>query len=83
MTVNNLRKASSNDEVVALSKTLIKNWKKLLSNGMELICINFIELSHPLEYSRNLKNGIDYSNLISHQSKKQRLGSFFSLGFLN
>lgn len=30
MTVNNLRKASSNDDVVSLSKTLIKNWKKLL-----------------------------------------------------
>lgn len=30
MTVNNLRKASSNDEVVTLAKTLIKNWKKLL-----------------------------------------------------
>ncbi|KAK3767246.1 hypothetical protein RRG08_018113 [Elysia crispata] len=32
MTVNNLRKASNNDEVMGLSKTLIKNWKKLLSN---------------------------------------------------
>uniref|UniRef100_A0A0B7A4L6 TFIIS N-terminal domain-containing protein n=1 Tax=Arion vulgaris TaxID=1028688 RepID=A0A0B7A4L6_9EUPU len=30
MVVNNLRKASSNDEVVTLAKTLIKNWKKLL-----------------------------------------------------
>ncbi|BFZ00123.1 hypothetical protein BsWGS_03162 [Bradybaena similaris] len=30
MTVNNLRKASNNDEVVTLAKTLIKNWKKLL-----------------------------------------------------
>ncbi|KAH9523659.1 hypothetical protein Btru_040617 [Bulinus truncatus] len=30
MTVNNLRKASSNDDVVSLAKTLIKNWKKLL-----------------------------------------------------
>lgn len=30
MTVNNLRKASNNDEVISLSKTLIKNWKKLL-----------------------------------------------------
>ncbi|XP_076439867.1 transcription elongation factor S-II-like [Babylonia areolata] len=30
MTVNNLRKASTNEEVISLSKTLIKNWKKLL-----------------------------------------------------
>ncbi|KAI8774217.1 transcription elongation factor S-II [Biomphalaria glabrata] len=30
MTVNNLRKASSNDEVVSLAKTLIKHWKRLL-----------------------------------------------------
>ncbi|KAL8566780.1 hypothetical protein ACOMHN_005731 [Nucella lapillus] len=30
MTVNSLRKASTNEEVISLSKTLIKNWKKLL-----------------------------------------------------
>ncbi|KAK7100897.1 transcription elongation factor S-II-like [Littorina saxatilis] len=30
MTVNNLRKASSSDDVISLSKTLIKNWKRLL-----------------------------------------------------
>ncbi|XP_071116977.1 transcription elongation factor S-II-like [Haliotis cracherodii] len=30
MIVNNFRKATSNDEVVSLAKTLIKNWKKLL-----------------------------------------------------
>lgn len=32
MTVNELRKSSSDDEVISLSKTLIKNWKKLLSS---------------------------------------------------
>ncbi|XP_061175116.1 transcription elongation factor A protein 1-like [Saccostrea echinata] len=31
MTVNNFRKAASKDEIVVLSKTLIKSWKKLLS----------------------------------------------------
>lgn len=31
MTVNALRKSSSDDEVISLSKTLIKNWKKFLS----------------------------------------------------
>ena len=30
MTVNNFRKASSNDEAVSLAKSLIKSWKKLL-----------------------------------------------------
>ncbi|KAL1123924.1 hypothetical protein AAG570_001694, partial [Ranatra chinensis] len=30
MTVNALRKSSSDEEVIALSKTLIKNWKKFL-----------------------------------------------------
>ena len=30
MTVNNFRKASSNDEAVSLAKALIKSWKKLL-----------------------------------------------------
>jgi transcription elongation factor S-II len=33
MTVNALRKSSSDDEVISLSKTLIKNWKKFLSGG--------------------------------------------------
>ncbi|KAG8258519.1 Transcription elongation factor A protein 1 [Homalodisca vitripennis] len=31
MTVNALRKSSSDEEVISLSKTLIKNWKKFLS----------------------------------------------------
>lgn len=30
MTVNALRKSSKDDEVISLSKTLIKNWKKFL-----------------------------------------------------
>ncbi|XP_066156063.1 transcription elongation factor S-II [Euwallacea fornicatus] len=33
MTVNALRKSSKDDEVIALAKTLIKNWKKFLSNS--------------------------------------------------
>lgn len=37
MTVNALRKSSSDEEVISLSKTLIKNWKKFLS-GKFLIC---------------------------------------------
>lgn len=37
MTVNALRKSSSDEEVISLSKTLIKNWKKFLS-GNFLIC---------------------------------------------
>lgn len=32
MTVNELRKSSSDDEVISLAKTLIKNWKKFISN---------------------------------------------------
>lgn len=31
MTVNALRKSSRDEEVISLSKTLIKNWKKFLS----------------------------------------------------
>lgn len=31
MTVNALRKSSSDEEVISLSKTLIKHWKKFLS----------------------------------------------------
>jgi transcription elongation factor S-II len=34
MTVNAFRKSSRDDEVIALSKMLIKNWKKFLS-GMK------------------------------------------------
>ena len=33
MTVNALRKSSQDEEVMSLSKTLIKNWKKCLSSG--------------------------------------------------
>nr|BAN21017.1 transcription elongation factor s-ii [Riptortus pedestris] len=33
MTVNALRKSSSDDEVISLSKTLIKNWKKFLGGS--------------------------------------------------
>lgn len=33
MTVNALRKASKDEEVISLSKTLIKHWKKFLSNA--------------------------------------------------
>ncbi|XP_014218665.1 transcription elongation factor S-II [Copidosoma floridanum] len=33
MTVNALRKSSKDDEVIGLSKTLIKNWKKFLSGS--------------------------------------------------
>lgn len=32
MTVNALRKSSKDEEVISLSKTLIKNWKKFLSD---------------------------------------------------
>lgn len=31
MTVNALRKSSTDDDVISLSKVLIKNWKKFLS----------------------------------------------------
>jgi transcription elongation factor S-II len=33
MTVNALRKSSKDDEVISLSKTLIKHWKKFLSGS--------------------------------------------------
>jgi len=33
MTVNSLRKATKNEDVITLSKALIKNWKKLLSDN--------------------------------------------------
>ncbi|CAG2059999.1 unnamed protein product, partial [Timema podura] len=36
MTVNALRKSTSDDEVISLSKTLIKNWKKFLSESFHL-----------------------------------------------
>lgn len=35
MTVNALRKSSSDDDVISLSKTLIKNWKKFLGPNMD------------------------------------------------
>lgn len=35
MAVNELRKCSKDEEVINLSKTLIKNWKKLLADNAE------------------------------------------------
>lgn len=35
MTVNELRKCSKDDDVISLSKTLIKNWKKCLANTQQ------------------------------------------------
>jgi len=35
MTVNELRKSSKDDEVIALAKTLIKNWKRFLASPKE------------------------------------------------
>ncbi|XP_014249670.1 transcription elongation factor S-II [Cimex lectularius] len=46
MTVNALRKSSNDDEVISLSKTLIKNWKKFLG-GKE---------TPPTSSSKKLKN---------------------------
>lgn len=36
MTVNALRKSSTDEEVIRLSKTLIKNWKKFVSSSSSL-----------------------------------------------
>lgn len=37
MTVNALRKSSRDEEVISLSKTLIKNWKKFLSGTCAML----------------------------------------------
>ena len=46
MTVNNFRKTTKNEEVITLSKSLIKIWKKLLSGTyMHVISdLSYIEL---------------------------------------
>lgn len=36
MSVNALRKQSTDEEVISLAKSLIKSWKKLLGKGMGL-----------------------------------------------
>ena len=33
MTVNSLRKSSSDEEIITLAKSLIKTWKKMLGSG--------------------------------------------------
>ena len=33
MTVNNLRKTSKDDEIITVAKSLIKTWKKFVSEG--------------------------------------------------
>lgn len=38
MSVNALRKQSSDEEVIALAKSLIKSWKKLLGKKISCSC---------------------------------------------
>lgn len=40
MTVNALRKSSKDDDVISLSKTLIKNWKKFLGGTNKEVVAN-------------------------------------------
>ena len=50
MTVNALRKASSDEEVISTSKQLIKNWKKFVPGELScLIKAEFNASHHPNE----------------------------------
>lgn len=51
MTVNALRKSSSDDDVISLAKTLIKNWKKFLSGSNKETSSN----SNPSSISKSKK----------------------------
>ena len=52
MTVNNLRKASSDDEVISLSKNLIKVWKKLLPGMFKHWSPTVIKIQYNVQSSR-------------------------------
>ena len=58
MTVNNLRKASNNDEVGSLAKTLIKNWKRLLPAGETTYAFYIILLETSYFTSKYLKKNV-------------------------
>lgn len=59
MVVNDLRKCSKDDDVINLSKKLIKNWKKLLSAGPE----------SPKSSSQKTSNGSSSSSANKSSSK--------------
>uniref|UniRef100_A0A803YP37 Transcription elongation factor n=1 Tax=Meleagris gallopavo TaxID=9103 RepID=A0A803YP37_MELGA len=71
MSVNALRKQSTDEEVIALAKSLIKSWKKLLDASEEKSEEKKKNLSLPTSSSKETGNSRD-------QSKSQQKSSFHS-----
>jgi transcription elongation factor S-II len=65
MTVNELRKNSSDEEVISLSKQLIKNWKKFLNSGDK-------DQSKPAESSKSSSKSNGNSSKSEKSSKDEK-----------
>lgn len=66
MTVNELRKCSKDDEVITLSKTLIKNWKKCLTPSATK------ESSSANTNSKSLNKSSSHSSSSSHKKPEPK-----------
>lgn len=75
MTVNELRKCSKDDEVIALSKTLIKNWKKFLTPAKESSTSNSTSASNNTSKSSSSSNGKSKSDSKRDDKDKDRSSS--------
>lgn len=51
MTVNTLRKSSSDEEVISLSKSLIKSWKKFLTGTASVFNTFYVRHSYTMAHS--------------------------------
>lgn len=75
MTVNELRKCSKDDEVITLSKTLIKNWKKFLATGKEAPAPSNSSNSTPKSSSSSSSNGKSKSDSKRDSKDKEKSSS--------
>lgn len=69
MTVNTLRKSSTDEEVISLSKSLIKSWKKFLTGTCSSSLLSFRERDVPMLRYLCLGNSKDSS---SNSTPKQK-----------
>lgn len=71
MTVNALRKSCKNDEIIALSKTLIKNWKRFLAepNGTNGN-VQISKKDKDLNDSKTMENNVSDDNRDESSSRK-------------
>lgn len=75
MTVNELRKCSKDEEVIALAKTLIKNWKKFLASTPAKESASTTSNSASKSSSKSATNGSGKKNDVKKDEREKERGS--------